>query len=41
MKNAISNTTNNGNNHMNIFKSTTAIKIAIMIKIKSLSSMRI
>ena len=28
MKNAITNTINNGNNHMNIFNSTTAIKIA-------------
>ena len=31
MKNAITNTTNNGNNNTNIFNSTTAIKIATII----------
>ena len=39
MKNAITNTTNKGNNHMNIFNKTTATNIAIIIKIKSLNSM--
>ncbi len=39
MKNAITNTTNSGNNHMNIFSKTTATNMAIIINIKSLSSM--
>ena len=37
MKNAITNTINNGNNHMNIFNSTTAIKIAIIIFVATTS----
>ena len=39
MKNAISNTTITGNNHINILSKTTAIKIAAIINIKSLVSM--
>ena len=39
MKNAINNTTITGSNHMNILNKTTAIKIAHITKIKSLSSM--
>ncbi len=35
MKNAINNTTNTGNNHMNTFNSNTAINIAIIMNIKS------
>ena len=35
----MSKTTITGNNHMNIFNMTTATKIAIIIKAKSLSSM--
>ena len=41
MKNAINNTTITGNNHINIFKITTAIKIAIIINAKSFASMSI
>ena len=39
MKNAISNTTITGNNDMNSLSNTTAINIAPIINIKSLSSM--
>ena len=39
MKNAIINTTNIGNNHIKILSSNIAIKIAIIINIKSLNSM--
>ena len=39
MKNAINNTTNTGNNHMNTFNKSTATNIAIMINIKSCNSM--
>ncbi len=35
MKNAISNTTITGNNHMNTLSNNTAANIAIMINIKS------
>lgn len=35
MKNAISNTTITGNNHMNTLSNTTAANIAIIIYIKS------
>ena len=38
MKNAISNTTITGNNHINILNITTATKIAIIMNAKSLSS---
>lgn len=39
MKNAINTTTNTGNNHINTFNITTAIKIAMIINIKSSNSM--
>ena len=39
MKNAITNTTMTGNNHMNNFNNSTATKIAIITNIKSCNSM--
>ena len=39
MKNAMIITTIIGSNHMNTFNNTTAIRIAIIINIKSLNSM--
>ncbi len=41
MKKAISNTTITGSNHINIFNSNTAAKIATIINIKSWNSMEL